>query len=323
MQSRSLGASGLELSRVILGCGNFGGVGSAPEHFGRGESRDEAFAVMDAAAELGITVLDTADAYGGGRSERWIGEWLGARGDDGFLVSTKVFHSVEGDPADRGLAPDRVRRQLDASLQRLGVDRIDMYLTHEPDPATPIVETLRALDGLARGGKVCAIGVSNATGEQLEDALAASAEHGLVRFEWVQNPYSLLDRDAERDVFPVCEREGLGFTPFGPLEGGWLTGKYRRGRPPPPGSRMTIRPEPYRHLEREAVYDGIERLDAAAAARGVPMATLALAWALSHPTVTAAIVGPRRPEQLAIVPAALELELGPPEREELAALFES
>jgi aryl-alcohol dehydrogenase-like predicted oxidoreductase len=322
MDQRPLGRSGLSVSRIILGCGNFGGIGSAPQFFGQGESREEAFAVMNAAVEHGITVFDTADAYGGGRSERWVGEWLAERGRPEILVTTKVFHSVDGNPGDRGLAPDRVRRQLEGSLARLGRSSVDMYVTHEPDTATPIAETLEALDELVRAGKVGAIGASNVTGEQLEEALAASAERGRSRFEWVQNPYSLLDREADREVLPICEREELGFTPFGPLEGGWLTGKYRRGRTPPAGSRMSMRPEPYAHLETERVYRGIDRLEREASRRGVHMATLALAWVISHPVVTAAVVGPRRPAQLEVIREAFALELSAAERDELAGLFD-
>ena len=322
MEQRALGRSGLTVSRVILGCGNFGGVGSAPAFFGQGESREEAFALMDAAAAHGITVFDTADAYGGGRSERWIGEWLGERGRADVLVATKVFHSVEGDPADRGLAPDRVRRQVEGSLRRLGRDSLDMYMTHAWDSETPIGETLAAMDELVRDGRVRAVGASNIWRHQLEEALSASAERGVARFEWVQNPYSLLDRTAEREVLPICEREGLGFTPFGPLEGGWLTGKYRRGQPPPHGSRMTTRPEPYVHLATEAVYAGIERLEGEAERRGVRTGALALAWVLSHPLVAGTIVGPRRPEHLDVVREALALELSEDARGELAELFD-
>jgi aryl-alcohol dehydrogenase-like predicted oxidoreductase len=321
MERRPLGRSGLELSRIILGCGNFGGIGSAPEFFGAGESREEAFAILDAARALGVSVLDTADAYGGGRSERWIGEWLARSGRDGLLLSTKVFHPVEGDPADRGLGAERIPRQLEASLERLGVERVDMYLTHEPDPDTPLEETLGALDELVRTGKVRAIGASNVDGPLLEEALAISAERGIARFEWVQNSYSLLDRAAEADVFPLCERHDLGFTPFSPLAGGWLTGKYRRGEPLPAGSRMTMRPEPYLHLDDEGVYRGLDALAERAAERGVDMPTLALAWVFSHPLVTAIVVGPRRPEHLEPARRALELELTAAARDELYGLF--
>jgi aryl-alcohol dehydrogenase-like predicted oxidoreductase len=238
-----------------------------------------------------------------------------------IVLSTKVFHSVEGDSADRGLAPDRIRRQIDGSLARLGVDRVDLYLIHAPDPETSIGDTLEALDGLVRAGKVGAIGASNVSAAELEEALRASEERGLPRFDWVQNSYSLLERDDEADVLPLCARHGLGYTPFSPLAGGWLTGKYRRGEPYPAGSRMTLRPEPYEEIAQERTFDGLEALEAAAQERGTDSATLALAWVLENPLVTAVIVGPRRPEHLEPARAALELGLSEAERDELGALF--
>ena len=309
------------MSRIILGSGNFGGIGSAPELFGQGESRDEAFALMDAAWAAGINVFDTAASYGGGQSEASIGKWLASRRHPAVVV-TKLFHSITGDPADRGLAPDRIRRELEGSLRRLGCERIDLYMIHEPDPETPLADTLVALDGLVREGKVGAIGACNVDGPYLEETLAISAERGLARFEWVQNEYSLLERSAEWEVFPICAREGLGFTPFSPLGGGWLTGKYRRGQPYPAGSRMTLRPEPYRALESDRVFDALEALAAAARDLGVDEAALALAWVLSHPVVTAAVVGPRRPAHLEPAVTALSTSLSPAERDELSALFD-
>jgi aryl-alcohol dehydrogenase-like predicted oxidoreductase len=320
VEYRRLGATGLELSRIGLGCGNFGGIGSAPELFGQGESQEEAFALMDAALEAGINFFDTAASYGGGRSESWIGAWLSERGTP-VLLSTKVYWSVRGDPADRGLSHERIMRAVDGSLSRLGVERVDMYLTHEPDPETPIEETLRALGELRKSGKVGAVGASNLDEEQVEEALECSSRRGLARFDWVQNEYNLLRRGPERDVLPVCVREGLGFTPFGPLGGGWLTGKYRQGEAYPPGSRMRQRPEPYADLVSEQTFRGLDSFQAVAAERGVEPATLAVAWVLSHPQVTAVVVGPRRPEQLDLALAALELPLAPEERDELAELF--
>lgn len=324
MEYRELGTTGIEVSRVALGCGNFGGIGSAPAFFGQGESEDEAFVLMDAAWELGITLFDTADAYGGGRSERAIGRWLARRGPEArerVLLSTKVFHSVEGDPADRGLAPDRIRRQIDGSLSRLGVERVDLYLIHEPDPETPIGDTLEALDELVRAGKVGAVGASNVDAAQLDEALRASEERGLVRFAWVQNSYSLLERGDEADVLPLCARHGLGYTPFSPLAGGWLTGKYRRGQAYPAGSRMTLRPEPYEELEDERTFAGLEALQTAARTRGVDIATLALAWVVDNPLVTSVILGPRRPAHLEPAGGALGLRLSDAERDEIGALF--
>jgi 1-deoxyxylulose-5-phosphate synthase len=316
-----LGRTDLELSRIGLGCGNFGGIGSAPELFGQGETEEEAFALMDAAFAAGITFFDTAASYGGGRSESWIGRWREERGAP-VLLSTKVYWSVSGDPGDQGLSRVRILREIEGSLERLRTDRLDLYLTHEPDPGTPIEETLRALDELVRADKVRAFGASNVDEAQLVEALETSDRLGLARYEWVQNEYNLIERRAEDGVLSVCEREGLGFTPFSPLAGGWLTGKYRRGEPYPQGSRMTLRGEPYAGFENEATFAAIAKFENAAAEREVEPATLAIAWLLSHPQVTAVVVGPRRPEQLDTALAALELPLSLQERDELSKLFQ-
>jgi aryl-alcohol dehydrogenase-like predicted oxidoreductase len=316
---RQLGRTGLVVSRIGLGCGNFGGVGSAPELFGQGESEEKAFALMDAAWAAGITFFDTAASYGGGRSERWVGKWRAEHGEP-VLLSSKVYWSVSGDPDDRGLSRERILREIEGSLERLGVERLDLYLTHEPDPETPIEETLGALDELVRAGKVVAIGASNLDAAQLEEALETSDRLGLVRFGWVQNEYSLLAQGAQR-VLEVCERQGLGFTPFSPLAGGWLTGKYRRGESYPAGSRMTLRPGPYAELATDETFDALEAFEAQAAARGVAPAVLANAWVLGDPRVTALVVGPRNARQLETALEALELRLAPDERDELAELF--
>ena len=293
--------------RFALGCGNFGGIGSAPEFFGAGETRDEAFALMDAAWELGITHFDTADAYGGGSSERWIGAWMRDRGVRP-LLTTKVFHSVVGDPTDRGLAPDRIRRQLGGSLERLGVERVDLLLAHESDPEVPLEETLAAFEELRGSGQIGAFGLSNASAAELERALASAD------VACVQNSYSLLDRGDERDVLPLCARRGLDYAAFSPLAGGVLTGKYRRDAAPPAGSRLATRPGPYAELATPSALRAVDGLGADAAA-------LALAWLVADPRVTWVVVGPRRPEHLRPVRRALELELSPAERERLGALF--
>jgi len=325
VEYRELPGTGVTVSRIALGCGGFGGIGSAPHLFGKGESEAEAFAIMDAAWEAGITLFDTADAYGGGRSESSIGKWLRAKGPrvrERVVLTTKVFHSVVGDPTDHGLSRERILRQVEGSLARLGVERVDLYMIHEPDPATPLAETLDALDSLVRAGKVGAIGACNTEAWRLEEALRTSAGRGLARFGWIQSSFSLLDRTAEIDLLPLCARAGLGFTPYSPLAGGWLTGKYRVGASPAAGSRMTLRPEGYRHLENEGTYRSLDRFAAAASARGVDMPALAIAWLLSHPRVDAVIVGPRRPQHLDPALAALELPLSSADRAEIAALFE-
>jgi len=317
MDVRALGGSGIRVSRIVLGCGNFGGIGSAPAFFGAGETEREAHALLDAAWEAGITALDTADAYGGGRSETYIGSWLSGKGAavrDRIVLTTKTYNPMQAG-GDRGLSRARIRRQLESSLQRLGVEAVDLYLAHAPDPETPLDETIGTFAELAQEGKIRAYGGSNVDPPWLEEAL----RHG--RPACVQNAYSLLDREDEGGVLDVCAREGLGFTPFSPLAGGWLTGKYLRGEEPPPGSRMTMRPETYEHLRDERVFDGLEALEAQARERGTTMAALALAWALAHPHVTAVVVGPRRPDHLRPALDALELDLPPAERDALTELF--
>ncbi len=300
------------MARLILGCGNFGGIGSAPAFFGQGESEEQAFALMDAAWDQGITEFDTADAYGGGRSETWIGRWMTSTGHRPSIM-TKVFHSVVGDP--EGLSRERIIRQVEGSLERLGVDRLDTYLVHEPDPDTTVDETMRAMAELVTVGKVGAIGASNVDRGWLEEANAVAP------VAVVQNSYSLLDREAKGEVLRLCAEHDIAFTAFGPLAGGWLAGKYRRGEPLPAGSRMTLRPEPYRHLDDDAVYRGLEQLEEAASRRGVDMPTLAFAWLLSDPRVAGVVVGPRRPEQLEPAFAALDLHLAEGERDALASFF--
>jgi aryl-alcohol dehydrogenase-like predicted oxidoreductase len=297
---------------VSLGCGNFGGVGSAPEFFGQAISHDEALRIMDRAWEAGIAWFDTADAYGGGRSEAWIGEWLRDRGHRPALT-TKVFHSTAGDPGDTGLAPDRVRRQLEGSLERLGVERVDLYLAHEPDPATPLGDTIACFEQLRAEGLIGAWGLSNYDAAGVEEAL----RHGAPAL--LQNTYSLLDRADERDVLPLCRTHGVAYVPFGPLAGGWLTGKYRRGEAFPAGSRMTQRPGPYERFVDDRVFDALDRLAEVAAEQGVEPAAVAFAWVLAR--VDGAVCGPNRAEHLEPVLAARDLSLGPDELERLEAAF--
>jgi 1-deoxyxylulose-5-phosphate synthase len=323
VEARELGRSGVSVTRIVLGCGNFGGVGSAPAFFGQGIPHDEAFRIMDAAWELGLTTFDTADAYGGGRSETWIGEWLAAKGPDvrdAITVETKTFNPMtEG--ADRGLSRQRIRRQVESSLGRLGLERIPLYLAHDFDPDTPQQETLATLDELVREGKVGAVGASNFSAEQLAEAVEISELEALTRYEWVQNSFSLLEHGDAETVFPVCHEHGLGYEAFGPLAGGWLTGRYRRGRPYPEGSRMTQRPNGYRKYENEAVFDGLEALEREALQRGVSIAGLALAWLLGVQEITAVIVGPTRVDQLEPVREAISLALSPSEHDHLRGLF--
>ena len=323
MERRALGRSGVSVTRVILGCGNFGGVGSSPAFFGEGIPHDEAFRIMDAAWELGITTFDTADAYGGGRSETWIGEWLATKGSpvrDAIVLETKTFNPNE-EGADRGLGGYRIRRQIERSLSRLGVERVELYLAHEFDPDVPQEETLGAFDELVRAGKVGAVGASNFSAGKLTEALAVSERESFVRYEWVQRSYSLLTTADDEEILPLCRAQGLGYEAYGPLAGGWLAGRYRRGEPYPTGSRMTQRPESYLEYADDAVFDALEAFEVEALGRGVSMAGLATAWLLGEPGVTAVVIGPTRVEHLDPVREALELELTDEDRSHLRGLF--
>ena len=324
MEYRRLGTTGLKISRLGLGCGNFGGIGSAPAFFGMGENEEQAIALLDHADEAGINFLDTANAYGGGRSETYIGRWLQTKGPavrNRILLSSKVFNPVGPGPNDHGLSRRHIVQQVEASLGRLQTDRLDMYLIHEPDPDTSLEETLEALNDLVRAGKVLYVGASNIETWRLSSALSISQLRRIARFEWVQNSFSLLDRAPERELFPLCRDQGVGFTAFSPLAGGWLTGKYRAGGDYPEGSRMTLRPEPYTHLVSPAIFEGLARLESAAANRGVDMTAIAIAWVLQHPCVDAAIIGPRSPRHLDAALAGAEVRLSDQEAQHLAAFF--
>jgi aryl-alcohol dehydrogenase-like predicted oxidoreductase len=217
--------------------------------------------------------------------------------------------------ADHGLARTRMTRQLESSLERLGVDRVDVYLAHEFDPDVPANELVGTFEGLVGISLIRAWGVSNFDAEQLRSLLETGTP------AVVQNSYSLLDRADERGVVELCAAFGISYTPFSPLAGGWLTGKYKRDTPVPEGSRMAMRPGPYEHLRNEGTFAALDRFAEVAAQRGVQPATLAISWLLAQPHVTAVVVGPRRPEQLEPALTALEHRLSESEAEELAALF--
>jgi len=303
---RALGRPELSVPRIALGCGNFGGVGSAPEFFGQGLTADQAFELMDAAWESGLAWFDTADAYGGGRSEQAIGRWIASRGVRPQLT-TKTFNPMAAG-GDHGLKPDRIARQLRSSLERLGVDRVELYLAHDYDPDVPLAESQGAFQAAQADGLIGAYGVSNFDARQLAAALAAGAPRA------VQNSYSLLARQDEPELLPLCAERGLAYLAFSPLAGGWLTGKYRQGESYPAGSRMTQRPEPYRDLVAGRTFQALARLRTIAADRGTSMAGLALAWLLADHRVTQIVIGPGRPEHLAPVAEALEHPLTGEER---------
>ncbi|HWE83179.1 MAG TPA: aldo/keto reductase, partial [Gaiellaceae bacterium] len=206
-------------------------------------------------------------------------------------------------------------RQVEGSLERLGVERIDLYLAHDRDPRTPLEETIDAFEQLAADGTIGAWGLSNFDAAGIEESL----RHGQPAL--VQNGYSLLEREDEEAVLPLCGEHGIEYVPFGPTAGGWLTGRYRRGEPFPTGSRMTQRPEPYTKFVADRIFDGLELLETEAAVRGIDMATIAFAWVLSHPHVTGVVCGPSRPDHLDPVIAALDVSLPEESRERIGSFF--
>ena len=313
IERRQLGADGPLLPRIALGCGNFGGIGSALELRGRGLSDELAFAVMDAAWEMGISHFDTADAYGGGHSEQTIGRWIAARGVSP-TITTKTFYPVLPG-ADHGLGAARIAHRLPASLARLGVNRVELYLAHAWDRVVPVAEWTGAFEKLKEAGTIGAYGVSNVSSLELMHSVSDGAPAA------VQNNYSLLERGDELDVIPMSAERGVAYCAYSPLAGGWLTGKYRRDEQYPAGSRMTQRPEPYERLARSRTYDMVEALERFAAARGSSPVAVALAWVLAQDNIDQVIVGPGRPEHLEPVTQALASPLVGDELEELAKIF--
>jgi aryl-alcohol dehydrogenase-like predicted oxidoreductase len=279
MRQNQLGRSGLTVSVVGLGCNKFG------RRLDRAGAKD----VIDAALDVGITLFDTADIYGGrGESERLIGELLGDRRDR-VVLATK-FGMDMGDGAEARGAPEYVRRAIDASLRRLRTDHVDLYYYHEPDGTTPLEETLGALGELADAGKVRAYGVSNVDADQLRQA----ADLGDPRLAAVQNEYSLLERSAEHDVLPLAAELGIGFIPYFPLASGLLSGKFHRDQPPPAGTRMADR----WHDVDPSVFDRIEALESFAAERMHSLLELAFAGLLAQPGVASVIAGAMSREQV-------------------------
>jgi aryl-alcohol dehydrogenase-like predicted oxidoreductase len=290
MTYRRMGDSGLVVSVVGIGCNNFG----------RKLDADGTKAVVDAAIEQGITLFDTADIYGRphGSSEELLGAALKGRRDD-VVVATKFGMDMEGvNGADFSARGSRryVIRAVEASLRRLETDYIDLYQLHTPDPATPIEETLRALDDLVRAGKVRYLGNSNFTGWQIADAAWTSRTKGLTAFVSAQNQYSLLHRDVEAEVIPACERYGLGFLPFFPLESGLLSGKYKRGQAAPSGTRLSN--ERYQPWLFKAPWDTIEALETYAAKLGVSLLDVAIGGLAARRGVASVIAGATTPEQV-------------------------
>jgi aryl-alcohol dehydrogenase-like predicted oxidoreductase len=324
LKKRELGNTGISIFPVILGCGTFGGIGSPAHLIGRGLDEAACMATMDEAINLGIDVFDTSCSYAGGASERYIGRWLSAQSAHtraNLHIATKVGIVVTAQGMHVDLSPANIASQLEGSLERLGIDRVGFCISHAPDTETPIEAALEAFAEQIEVGRVGFIGASNVSAEQLETSLLTSERLGLPRYEWVQNEYNLLRRADEGRMFDLCREHGLGFTPFSPLAGGLLSGKYRRDAEPAPDSRLALRPE---GVERsDALFDAIDRLAAAARHRHTSTGSLALAWVMHQSLVTALIAGPsRKPEHLRLAREVLGVDLDDTEAGDIGLLFD-
>ena len=319
MQHVRFGRTGLQVSRLCLGTMTFG------------LQCDEktSHAILDAAAEAGITFLDTADVYplGGkledaGRTEEIIGRWLRGRREK-FIVATKCSGKMGAAPWQQGTSRKHVLGAIEASLKRLGTDYVDLYQAHHFDANTSVDETVEAFDAVVKSGKARYIGVSNYQAYRVARALGRAEALGLAKLVSVQPRYNLVFRQIERELLPLCEEEGLAVIPYNPLAGGLLTGKHRRTAPPPEGSRFTLGTAGKMYTERywkEREFDTVEALAALAREDGIAPATLAVAWVLSNPAVTAPIIGASRPEQLAASVAAPDCKLDSKLKEQLDRL---
>jgi aryl-alcohol dehydrogenase-like predicted oxidoreductase len=305
MRTRRLGADGPDVSVVGLGTNNFG----------MRVDLDGTRAVVEAALEVGVTLIDTADIYGNkGGSESFLGEVLEGRRDH-VVLATK-FGGDMGDGTQARGSRDYIRRAVAGSLQRLRTDYIDLYQYHTPDKVTPFAETFAALDELVLEGTVRYVGHSNLSAAQVEEVESLAGEHGWARPISAQNRYSLLHRDPERDLLPVCERLGIGVLPYFPLASGLLTGKYRRGLPQPEGTRLQNRDEVF----TPEAFDRIEALEAFAEGRGITLLDVAISGLLAQPAISSVIAGATKPEQVRANAAAGNWEPSPDDVAALNAL---
>ncbi len=316
MQYTKLGATGLSVSRLCLGTMTFGLQTDEPT----------SHAILDTAAAAGVTFLDCANVYplGGdlstaGRTEEVLGRWLQGKRHQ-YIVATKAVGKMGESAWDQGSSRKHILDAMDASLRRLGTDYVDLYQLHSDDPTTPLDETIDALDTIVQSGKARYIGISNFLAYRLARALGRADLRGKTRFVSMQPRYSLLFREIERELLPLAREEGLGVIPYNPLAGGLLTGKYRPGQAPVPGTRFTMGTAGARYQERywrEAEFAKVEELRKLVSEAGHSLTTVAIAWVLANPVVTAPIIGASKPEQLADTLAAAEFKLDPALKQKL------
>lgn len=306
MERRNIGGEGgLEVSMVGLGCNSFG----------RRIDEKETHAVLDAAIEAGIDFLDTAETYGDGKSEVYMGSGLKGKRNKVFLATKFGLPTSRATDKKKG-SPENIRATIDQSLIRLQTDRVDLFQQHRPDPETPIVETLGALEDLVGAGKIRYYGCSYLSGVQMQTAVDEAKRAGLKGFVTAQNAWSLLDRGVEADLIPVCETHGVVMLPYYPIAKGLLTGKYKRGHAAPEGSRLTDDPDFV-----NADFDLLENLEGYALDHGYDLLTLAISWLGAQPVIASIISGASRPEQMATNAAAVRWKMSAENLKEIDAIL--
>ena len=321
MKYRRLGLSDLQVSEIGLGTNNFG-ITPGPTNYGSQMTPQAAAEVIDAALDAGVNLIDTANIYSAGDSERYIG--LALRGKrQQAVIATKFGGWWLGGPPGVGGSREHIVSAVEGSLKRLRTDYIDLYQIHGPDPRTPIEETLAALDDLVGQGKVRYVGHSNFAAWQIVEAEWTVRHTGGVRFISSQSEYSMLERELEKDVIPVCGKYGLGILPFFPLAHGFLTGRYRRGETAPEGSRLGINLKAGERRLTESNFDMLERLSAWVGERGHTLVELAFAWLLARPEVSSVIAGASRPEQIRQNATTVEWRLTSEDMSDLDRIMDS
>ncbi|MFC1946272.1 aldo/keto reductase [Chloroflexota bacterium] len=310
MEYRRLGNSGLRISEIGLGCNSFG------------MRTDEASSVniVQQALETGINFFDTAELYGQGLSETYVGKALKGKRSE-VIIATKTGHPVVTGPNVQGGSRHYILKSLEASLKRLQTDYVDLFYIHFPDDRTPILETLRTMDNIVRSGKARYIACSNYAAWQLAEAMWTSKMHNLESFVVNQPRYNMLDRAVEAEIIPCCRAYGVGIIPWGPLAGGFLTGKYRRGVPLPKDSRLETATALYGVVATDENYSRVEKLEAFAAERGHTIGELAIAWLLANPVVSSVIPGAMSPEQVTANAAGANWRLTAEEMAEIDKLL--
>lgn len=291
----------VDIDRIILGCGNFGGIGSLPELFGQGEDEEQAGRLLDAAFEAGIRAFDTAHSYGGGKSEEFLGRWLrslSAEDRGNVRVTTKIGNPLTTLPGKRPLEASEIARQVERSLARLGISRLEVLYLHEKDPATSMPETMRALEAELKKGSCRYVGLSNVKREDVEEALACFDDSLRPRLRFVQNEFHFLDDRDRTELIPFLRERGILYASFSPLAGGLLSGKYQRNAPPPERSRVALRPAPYQRFLNAKSFTRIDELSERAKINGRSLPEEALRFVLSEGNADFAVIGARSPSHL-------------------------